>query len=736
MSLTTLTTGAEDRSVFAGLDVGAQAGFTLPTGSTPVVFEDDGWDFTHVVGLPHQMSKAARRFDFTAIANPSWRVVAKEQIVAMLAPRHEAVAFLPRAYRTPLHLATASGRLAELTRLFTWLTTQGVTSLGQVDTNQCQAYLAHRRYLRDEHDVVVGERSSATRRAAAQAVVDLVNHRDLFSTDRVRADLRPWGGATASAIAQMPSGRTQNKTPPVPDAVLQPMLAAASNLADVLGPHTVELSGQIAEADRKWSMKSGDHVQSAHPPTAEFLQLLDRYERDGQPLPLLADHHLRRRLAAGWSAHDRLTPIALGLLARQAGFTQFWPDWIPPLREPIEATLRIVGAAKPFARNATGVPRPDGAGELAWTLPLDRGQAVALVGVVRTAAITTLAAVSGMRASELMELQVGCTLPPEHYGPELVRYRLASRIVKGQVLGGVADEWVVIEPAYRAAELLQHLHQAPEGQAPDDPVPLLGRFSFDVRYKWFRAWVNSPAGQRLGLAVIPAVPVNLRALRRTLALELAYRPGGVLAAKIHLKHVAVATTEGYASRPGGAQAELLAEVNKHESARNLDLVWAELRNYQQGIMPAGPGARELTEFFAHIDAKLTPPGADAGAVKVARNDREVLALLTKRAATLHLAAANYCWFTDPSRALCLKLADTPHADKPLAGMCDSGRCPQATHHPGHRPVWAEHAAKTKTFLSELGPTRTIEKTRLQGEHHRAIRVLVEIDTATGNGAIT
>ena len=29
----------------------------------------------------------------------------------MLAPRHEAVAPLPRAYRTPLHLRTAKGRL-------------------------------------------------------------------------------------------------------------------------------------------------------------------------------------------------------------------------------------------------------------------------------------------------------------------------------------------------------------------------------------------------------------------------------------------------------------------------------------------------------------------------------------------------------------------------------------------------------------------------------------------------
>jgi len=191
--------------------------------------------------------------------------------------------------------------------------------------------------------------------------------------------------------------------------------------------------------------------------------------------------------------------------------------------------------------------------------------------------------------------------------------------------------------------------------------------------------------------------------------------------------VSAATAAGYASRPGGAQAELLAEVSDHEQQRNLDLVLAEFRNYQQGIMPAGPGARDLTEFFASIDAKLTP--ADAGPPKMHSGDREVLNLLTKRANTLHLGAANYCWFTDPSRALCLKLAGTPHADKPLAGMCDSARCPQATHHPCHRPVWAEHAEQTKTFLGRLGPTRKTERARLQADHDRAVRVLADIDRA-------
>ena len=87
--------------------------------------------------------------------------------------------------------------------------------------------------------------------------------------------------------------------------------------------------------------------------------------------------------------------------------------------------------------------------------------------------------------------------------------------------------------------------------------------------------------------------------------------------------------QGLLSRPGGAQAELLAEVNKHEADRNLALVLAEFRNYQQGILPAGPAARNLTDFFASIDSDLNT--ASSTAPKVQRNDRDILNLLTKRA---------------------------------------------------------------------------------------------------------
>ena len=617
------------RSPFAGADVCQQAGLTLPPGTRRPMFDDDLWDFTDVVGLPVWMPIAVRRFSFALVINPGWRLVAKELIFAMLAPRHEAVASLPRAYRAPMHLRTAIGRLGETTRFLNWLTGQDVTGLGQTGTHHCEAYLFHRRYVLDEHGTVVGERSPATRRAAAQVIIDLLNYGELFTADQPDPDLRPWGGATASAVAEMPSGRTMNKTQPLSDDVLQPALAAALYLTSSIGPHAITLNQQVREADRHRGQ--GEPISPPHAPVAEITRLLDRYLHGSEPLPMLPGRWIGERLAAGWKPDDPLLPVGLNTLARQAGISQFNRQWLDELRDPIEAAVAAVGVQEMFARDGELVDRADGQGQVPWSPPLHRPQAVALVGIVRTATAALIAAVSGMRASELMELRVGCRLPPEEPLPGMTRYRLASKLIKGQPLGGTRDEWVVIEPAYQAAGLAEQLHDIPA-----DGDLLFGRIAFNVRYKWFRNWVNGPSGQRLGLASIPDYPVTLRALRRTLAIELAYRPGGVLATKFQLKHIAAATTEGYASRPGGAQSELLAEVNRHESERNLALIWEEFRNYQQGIMPAGPGARELTDLFAHIDAKLDP--AEAPAAKVQRSDREILSLLTKRAGVLHLGS--------------------------------------------------------------------------------------------------
>ncbi len=99
-------------------------------------------------------------------------------------------------------------------------------------------------------------------------------------------------------------------------------------------------------------------------------------------------------------------------------------------------------------------------------------------------------------------------------------------------------------------------------------------------------------------------------------------------------------------------------------------------------------------------------------------DRQLATLLAKRADTLSIAAANYCWFTGASQALGLKLAGTPHADRPLAGLCDSARCPQATHHAEHRPVWLATATQLTTLIDGLNPRHRNEKQRLTGELER------------------
>ncbi len=95
-------------SPFAGADVCRLAGLRLLPGRRGPAFGDDAWDFTAVDGLPAQMQPSYRRWDFTAITTPAWRLVAKEQLMALLAPRHEAVAVLARASRTRCTCAPAS----------------------------------------------------------------------------------------------------------------------------------------------------------------------------------------------------------------------------------------------------------------------------------------------------------------------------------------------------------------------------------------------------------------------------------------------------------------------------------------------------------------------------------------------------------------------------------------------------------------------------------------------------
>ena len=571
---------------------------------------------------------------------------------------------------------------------------------------------------------MIADRPDARYRAL-QAVTELARYRDLYTADRYSPDLRPADGVTAAGLGL---NYAENKTPVVPDPVFRPMLAAGLYVTGVLGPHIVALAAERAALQAR--RQRAGWKDPGHPGAADdVLRVIARHVADGQPLSRLPEDRIRARAGEGrMRSDDPLLPVSVDALAREAGYRHSrMTQWLPRLRPALEDALRQVGTAQPWARDAAMVDRADGSGDVPWTEPLSGKHAKNLHDYLRTAAILVTAAVSGIRKSELCELTTGCCLPPQEVTPGLARYRITGKVIKGAPPGGAADQWVVTKEVYDAIAVAAQLSRT----GPDDDAPLFGRFTFSLLFRTFRNWVNGPAGQRLGLAPIPDGQVNLRMLRRTLAVELAYRPGGLLAAKVHLKHVSVATTEGYAARPGGSQARFLAEVGREEQYRNLAIVQAEYENYQNGIKPSGPGARDLATFFATAAGQPGSPGHQPPTV--IPGEQEVRAMLGKRAKTLHLGPSNYCWFTSPAKALCLKQAGTPGADQPLLAMCDSARCPQATHHSCHREIWAEAVTQHEQFIAALPRSQKTEKARLEAELARARRVLEGIDAAAHAG---
>ncbi|HEV2633810.1 MAG TPA: hypothetical protein VGX23_01615 [Actinocrinis sp.] len=714
--------------LFAGLRLCPAAGFELPPGVAGPMFDLDVWDFGQVIGLAEYLVPTQVRLEFTKISDARWRTVAKELAAALLLPQHEAVKVLPCAYRTCRSIATCNVKVEELTRFFAWLADQNVGSLGQVTDFHCAGYLAHRSRKRDAAGDDLGEARSAGAQAVA-LLADLANYREVLSADRLPVGLRPFGGATASKVAGLVLSR-QNKTLTVPDELLQPLLGAALYLVETLAPHI------LAELDLLERRRATPRALPRGQRTPDFQEMravLARQVAQRRPLDRAAITIRDTRAAGGVLRRgDPLYEVAFDPVARAAGYAVFRMPWLEHLRADFEAALKQVGIAESWCRDAALVPSFGGRTQLAWTVPLDSRALSHLRFLLRFACIVVISATSGMRWSELKELSAGCRLSAREIAPGKTRYKLVSKVIKGQPFGGTQDQWVVLRQAYDCVGLAEQLlfGDAEPGRA------LFSGMSFSTGMKALRAWVNSPAGARLGLTPLPLGSVSPRTLRQTLAVALAYRPNGLWAVKVHLKHVSVVTSEGYASRPGGAQGRFLAEVGTQEQQRNLEIVAAQYEQFTRGVMPSGPGADELVQFLQCVDGKL---GKVAGlTANVVLSDRQVQSMMARRAKTLHLGAANYCWYQDPDKALCHKLArrqgQVAGVQGPMFNLCDSARCPQATQGIEHREVWARTVEQNTVFIGQIGRGHKEERARLQADLARAQRVLDEIDrTAAGRG---
>ncbi|MGH2688114.1 MAG: hypothetical protein ACRDKW_04825, partial [Actinomycetota bacterium] len=186
----------------------------------------------------------------------------------------------------------------------------------------------------------------------------------------------------------------------------------------------------------------------------------------------------------------------------------------------------------------------------------------------------------------------------------------------------------------------------------------------------------------------------------------------VLAGKIHLKHVSVATSEGYYGRVGSSAAAFLADVERERARARMETTRRLFAEWQDGKPVAGPGRTELAALFTKVQADM-----EGFTGTVVESERRLEDLLRRRAATLHVGPLNNCWFIDPSRARCLRQAGRTDATAPLIGMCEPTRCPNATIQAEHVPVWIDTERQLDRLLQSPRVPKH-EKERLQLERAR------------------
>ena len=307
-----------------------------------------------MVGLPVEMALANRRFDFSAIADPRWRLVAKELDPGACSPR---AIQRSRRCRGPI----APPAPAQLHRTgwkrpsgsSSWLASAESATWHRSARSDCEAYLAFRRYLTDERR---HRRRRAEPRRPARGRPGHRRPGQLPGAVHRRpgpAGLRPWGGATASAVAEMPSRADPEQDPagrrggPAADARRRPAPGDGARPARCrTGP-----TGH-AQADRVSSVKAARAASRRPLPSSRTsAKLLDRTTwQTGTAAADARGPRRRRDSPPDGPPTTRCSRSPPGSLARQAGYSQLWARWMPALRGRCEDAVASAGVQKTFAR--------------------------------------------------------------------------------------------------------------------------------------------------------------------------------------------------------------------------------------------------------------------------------------------------------------------------------------------------------------------------------------------------
>ncbi|MFJ5817487.1 hypothetical protein ACIQGT_26845 [Streptomyces sp. NPDC093108] len=492
-----------------------------------------------------------------------------------------------------------------------WLEERDITQLADVDQGVLTGYA---QYLSEK------------------GWTDPHDERQLFNLTRVwayapfllpedRLAMPPWEDPGATIIDFLEGFRTnagENKEVVIHPATMSPLLIWAVRLV-------LDLAPDITSAYRKWhDLKTG--LRSAHAPD-EWSIICDHLHHlkvTGGSLP----GYIGKRGPSRISVNRHFLAVRLGVTTTKVNqvFAKYPDHWQSlPVAE---------GSPLPVSVNG----QIDG---VAWTPAIDFSEAQELAGHLMTAAMITIAYLSGMRPEEVLHLERGCS-SKEELDDGSVRYRITGLHFKGVTdedgnllpRGEVRPEpWTVIEIVDRAVKVLEQLHDErllfpralslhgwePTQRSIDAEGLMPARFI--QRIQSFIAWANQ-AANRLGRdhEIIPADPhgrLNLRRLRRTVAWFIYRRPGGRIALGLQYGHVAASMAESYGGR---TRTDMLDILDFEKTLALADTLAEASDRIAAGEKVSGPAADRYLTAAEEFNTRYQGGFATKGQMKSLRQN--------------------------------------------------------------------------------------------------------------------
>lgn len=536
---------------------------TNPTPSR-TVFSDQSWDLRDTI--PPQTAADACTISWTAF--PSGMIIFKD-LAWYLINEGVSSSFVTDHGLATVHILSAASNYRCVLAWGTfarWLRSKGISHLEDLTPD-------HYRVFYDEKII----QPRAQRGKAKDLLISVSRLWDLYSTKNTALELPrpPWYGADQLAD-HLPQRAVyaENLTPVLPDEVISPLLAWACKFVN-------EYSHDIFKAKRERDrLKLIAQTQVTRPrgttdaviTRAWFAEIVSRQLK----VPSQNGRFAKEFVAA-----------SLGLQTK--GFNTIMRD--PEFRS-------YVAANQGPAPMVNLLPHKEK--ERPWGTHMDYYEVDMYWRLLSTAALICIGYLTGMRQTEILNLEVGCCTPDPQLEGRWEIQGTASGKTSPVLLDEGKQTWTAIAPVAQAIKVLEKMtvgkklfnaqaHGFDARKGRKDGSPICGRTVSD-RLRSFADFIVANDDSVASMTLPTGETIDFMMFRRTLAYFINREPGGTVALAAQYGHMRTATSEGYATRRRDGFPNLV----KMEAARAAADVLAEVADeLEAGGQISGPAAGRL-----------------------------------------------------------------------------------------------------------------------------------------------